>query len=125
LEWARKNTKNAELTGTLNNLGILDTALGRVEEARKEYAEALQIRRELAEKDPGNYDLVASTLNNLGELDRQQGRLEEARKESEEALRISRQLAEKNPEIHRPHLARIFHNPVRLHDPCRLWRFES
>jgi peroxiredoxin len=20
-------------------------------------------------------------------------------------------------------LARIFHNPVRLHDPCRLWRF--
>ena len=22
-------------------------------------------------------------------------------------------------------LARIFHNPVRLHDPCRLWRFES
>jgi hypothetical protein len=32
---------------TLNNLGILDREQGRMEEARKEYAEALQIRREL------------------------------------------------------------------------------
>jgi hypothetical protein len=46
-----------------------------VEEAGKEYAEALQIYRELAEKNPESYrpDLAA-TLNNLGVFDRNQGR---------------------------------------------------
>ena len=37
---------------TLNNLGIFYTDKDRVNEARKKYAEALKIYRELAEKEP-------------------------------------------------------------------------
>ena len=84
---------------TLNNLGVFDRNQGRVEEARKEYAEALQIRRELAEKDPESCRPdVAATLNNLGSLDSEQGRMDEAHHELVEALQIYRELAEKNPE---------------------------
>ena len=69
-----------------------------MEEARKELREALQIRRELAQKNPETYRPdVAETLNNLGILDRDQGRMEEARKEFAEALQIRRELALKNP----------------------------
>ena len=40
---------------TLNNLGMLDSGKNRGNEARKEYAEALKMYRELAEKDPETY----------------------------------------------------------------------
>ena len=61
-----------------------------MEEARKEYGEALQISRELAQKNPETYRPdVATTLNNLGSLDSDQDRMEEARKEDEEALQIT------------------------------------
>ena len=70
-----------------------------MEEARNEYAEALQIRRELAEKNPKTYRPdVAATLNNLGVLDSHQGRLEEARQEYVEALQIYEALSKQNPE---------------------------
>ena len=96
---------------TLNNLGILDSDQNRMEEARKEFAEALQIRRELAQKNPETYRPdVAMTLNNLGILDRDQGRMEEARKEFEEALQIYRELAQKNPETYRPDVAKTLNN---------------
>ena len=39
----------------LNNLGYLDTVQNRMEEARKELDQALQIRRELAQKNPETY----------------------------------------------------------------------
>ena len=57
-----------------------------MEEARKEYTEALQTYRELAQKNPEIYRPdVAATLNNVGVLDSDQGRMEEARKEFAEA----------------------------------------
>jgi tetratricopeptide (TPR) repeat protein len=94
------------VAGTLSNLGVLDSDQGRMEEARKEYAEALQTYRELAHKNPETYQPdVAGTLNNLGVLDRDQGRMEEARKEYAEALQIRRELAQKNPETYQPYVA--------------------
>ena len=58
-------------------------------EARKEYAEALKMFRELANKEPETYlPYVAATLNNLGILDRAQNRPEEAGKAFEKALKI-------------------------------------
>ena len=106
LEWARKNGKDGELPTTLNNLGVLDSVQGRMEEAGKEFAEALQIYRELAQKSPETYrPYVATMLNNLGVLDSDQGRMEEARKEFAEALQIRRELAQKNPETYRPDVA--------------------
>ncbi len=99
LAWARQRGKNRELADTLNNLGTLDRAQNRPDEARKEYAEALQIRRELAQKDLEIFlPLVAQTLNDLGLLDQLQNRPDEARKEYAEALQIGRELAQKNPE---------------------------
>jgi tetratricopeptide (TPR) repeat protein len=111
LEWARKNRKDAELAATLNNLGNLDRDQGRMDEARREFAEALQTYRELAQKNPETYRPgVAGTLNDLGTLDSVQGRMEEARKEYAEALQIRRELAQKNPETYRPDVARSLNN---------------
>ena len=83
---------------TLNNLGILDRGQGRMEEARQEFAEALQTYSELAQKNPETYRPdAATTLNNLGNLDRDQGRMEEARQEFAEALQTYRELAAEKP----------------------------
>jgi tetratricopeptide (TPR) repeat protein len=73
------------------------------EAARKEYEEALKIRRELGQKNPDTYlPDVAATLNNLANLDRDQNRdqnrREAARKEYEETLNIYERFAERNPE---------------------------
>jgi tetratricopeptide (TPR) repeat protein len=108
LGWARKAGKNSEVASTLNNLGNLDRDQGHVEEARKEYAEALQIRRELAQKDPETYRSdVADTLTNLGFLDSDQGHVEEARKECIEALQIYEELANKNAERYSVDVVRV------------------
>jgi tetratricopeptide (TPR) repeat protein len=99
LEWARKKGNDADVALTLKNLGLLDRDQGRMEEARNELAEALKIRRKLAQKNPETYQPdVTQTLNNLGVLDRDQGRMEEARSEFAEALDIYGSLAAKNPD---------------------------
>ena len=90
---------------------LIDSGQGRTKEAREEYAEALQIRRELALENPDTYRPgVAMTLNNLGVLDRDQGRMEEARNEHAEALQTYRELAQKNPETYRPDVATTLNN---------------
>jgi tetratricopeptide (TPR) repeat protein len=69
------------------------------DEARKDYEEALEIQRQLAQKDPETYlPEVALTLNNLGILDRDRNRMAEARKEYEEALKIYEAFAKQDPE---------------------------
>ena len=96
---------------TLNNLGVLDPNQSQAEEARKQYAEALQIYRQLVQEYPETYrPNLAETLNNLGLLDSHHGRVEEARNEYAEALQIRRELAEKNPETHRPDVAETLNN---------------
>jgi NurA-like 5'-3' nuclease len=68
-------------------------ALPQTAKATEQAAEALQIRRELAQKNPETYRPdVAQTLNNLGILDSDQGGME-ARKEYAEALQIYETLA--------------------------------
>ena len=75
------------------------------------YEGALEIRRELARKDPETYlPDVAMTLYSLGILDGEQNR-NRAREAYEEALRsIRRELARKNAEVHLPYVATILHN---------------
>jgi hypothetical protein len=52
-----------------------------VNDARKEYEEALRIYRGLTEKEPETYlPYVAATLINLGGLDRAENQPEKARK---------------------------------------------
>jgi hypothetical protein len=66
LEWAKKAERFAELAKTLNNLGVLHNEQNRMEESRKEFDEALKLRRDLTQTNPEVYlpDL-AETLNNL------------------------------------------------------------
>ena len=73
-----------------------------------EYEEALNIYRELAEKEPETYlPYVAATLNNLGILDRAQNRPEEARKAFEEALKIYKSFAKQDPDQFSPLVERM------------------
>ncbi len=111
LEWARKSGNEDELAKTLNNLGILDSKQNFRDEARKEYQEALQTYRRLAQQNPEAYlPYVAMALNNLGVLDHDQHRPDEARNEHQEALKIRRQLAQTNPEAHLPDVAMTLSN---------------
>ena len=67
----------------------------RLQLARMHHEQALQIYRELAERNPEIYrGYVAMLLKDLGNLDRYQGRLNEARHEYEEALEIYHQQQE-------------------------------
>src|SRR5438270_849470 len=101
MDWTRKDGKNAEPADKRNNLGIPDRDQNRMEEARKEYEEALKIYRELAQKNPETYlPDVATMLNNLGILDSAQNRMKEGRKKYDEALKIYRELAQKDPETY-------------------------
>jgi serine/threonine protein kinase/tetratricopeptide (TPR) repeat protein len=83
----------------------------RLEEARKEFAEALEIYRELADKNPGTYlPEVAKALNNLAILDGQQSHREQARQEFAEALQVYRELAGTNQEMDSPLVATALNN---------------
>jgi tetratricopeptide (TPR) repeat protein len=82
-----------------------------VKKARKEYAEALKMYRELAQKEPGTYlPFVPMALNSLGLLDDAQNRWDEAREEAGEALKIYRELAQKEPETYLPQVAITLNN---------------
>ena len=63
-----------------------------MEDARKEFEEALKIYRELTQKNPARYLAnLAATLNNLGILDSNKNRMEEA-------LKTYRKLAREDPQ---------------------------
>jgi len=67
---------------TLNELGILDSGQNRMEDARKEFEEALRTCRRLAQKDSETYlPYVAMTLDHLAPLASVQKRKKETRKE--------------------------------------------
>src|SRR6266566_3177697 len=111
LESARSKGNSGDIAATLNNLANLDADQDRHEAARKGYEEALEIRRELAQKNPDTYlPDAAETLNNLAILDAAQNRQEAARKGFEEALKIDREVAQKNPDTYLPDVARTLNN---------------
>jgi tetratricopeptide (TPR) repeat protein len=93
---------------TLNGRGLLDADQNWLEAARKEFEEALQICRELAQKNPDMYQpQVALTLSNLALVDAAQNRMEEARKGFEEALGIYKELAARNPDQFQSDVVRV------------------
>jgi tetratricopeptide (TPR) repeat protein len=89
----------------------LDTETKRLDEARRQYEEAVEIYRKLAPRSPDTYlPNMATTLGNLGNLARRQNRLEEARQHYEEALQYYRQLEQKDPAPHMVNIATTLNN---------------
>ena len=83
-------------SGLLNRLGLRLQKMGKQEEARPLYEEALRARREtLGDRHPKTLD----SISNMGQLLQAMGQLEEARPLYEEALHASREvLGDRHPE---------------------------
>ncbi len=95
----------------LNNLGVIYSNNGFFDEAEKNYTEALDKYRKIAETNPAAYlPDVAGTLNNLGNLYSVTTRFSDAEKSYNEALDIRRKLAEANPAAYLPDMAMTLNN---------------
>ncbi len=100
-----------DLAITPNNRDDLDTEQKRMDEARRHFERAIEMRRQLATQNPAAYlPDMANTLNHLGNLNRLQGKTDDARKHSEEALKIHLQLSQQNQEPFPPDLAQTLNN---------------
>ena len=105
-----------EVANSLYNLGNGLYKLNSFSKAEKEYSEALEKYRKLAESAPEAYlPYVATTLNNLGNLHSVTGKHGDAEKELGEALEIRRKLAESSPEAYLPDVATTLNNLGNLH----------
>jgi tetratricopeptide (TPR) repeat protein len=92
----------------LENFG---TGQKRIDEARRHFERALELRGPLTQQDSEVHARdTARTLNNLGNLDRLQGRTGEARQNTEGALNIYRRLAQQNPDAYLPYLSATLDN---------------
>ena len=102
-----------DLAASLNNLGLVQGAVGDLDGAAESQREAVGIWRKLAEEvgDPGSRRGLATSLNNLGALQRAVGDLDGAAESWREALGILRALAEEvgDPGSRRG-LATLLHN---------------
>ncbi|MFZ1918221.1 MAG: tetratricopeptide repeat protein [Terriglobales bacterium] len=97
------NPDQAMTQHDLRNFGTEEERMG---EARRHFERALELRRPLAQQNPGVYlPEMATTLTSLGTLDRMQNRPDDARQHDEEALKVDRQLAQQNPDKYRSNLA--------------------
>jgi tetratricopeptide (TPR) repeat protein len=104
-------TSPEERADILNNLGIVQDALNDYTQAEASLTEALQIRRELAVKNPQAYlPDVAMTLNNLGYLYQNTNNYPQAEASLTEALQIQRELAGTNPQAYLPYVAMTLNN---------------
>ncbi|GIF51113.1 tetratricopeptide repeat protein [Asanoa ferruginea] len=105
------DAERPELAAALNSLTIRLLELGRAAEGSAAALEAVTIRRELAERDPGTFlpDL-ATSLNNLGNALASTGRHHEALAVSRDAVAIRRRLAETNPYAYEQALALALNN---------------
>lgn len=99
------------LAGTLHNLGVFHTYIGKYADAESEFKEALDTYRQLAETSSEAYlPHVATVLNNLGNFHMNTSKHGDAEKEYREALKIQRQLAEASPEAYLPKVAQTLFN---------------
>jgi tetratricopeptide (TPR) repeat protein len=94
-----------DLAMTASNLDGLDTVPKRMDAARMHFEQALELSRELAQRNQGYLPDMAITLIDLANQNRALRRFDEARQHYEEALSVYRQLAEQNPGDYVPYVA--------------------
>jgi tetratricopeptide (TPR) repeat protein len=92
-EAAERLGERTALRWAIHQLAATYGQLGRVEEARAGYEQALALARELGDKSAEQVE-----LHSLAVLDGQQGRVEEARAGYEQALALARELGDKSAE---------------------------
>src|SRR5205085_9517543 len=103
-----------------NLRGNLDRDGKRLVEARKDYEEALAIRRRLAKDNPAMFLAdVAETLHDFGSLCIEEQRLDEARSSLAEAAGIYETLARTEPTRYAPRTALIRAALARIPAPAR------
>jgi protein O-mannosyl-transferase len=96
---------------TASDLEGLNTEEKQLDEARRQYEEAVRLYRQLAQQNPDAYlPNLASTLGNLGNLARRQNRFDEASQHYSEALLDYRRLEGTNPEPHQVNIATTYNN---------------
>ncbi len=87
-------------------VAFLRSTLGQLQEAEKDYDQALSIKRQLAADFPSQPEFrreLGRSLNNRGGLRREAGRLAEAEKDLDQALSIRKQLSAdfpRQPDLH-------------------------
>ena len=105
----------ASMAMTLNNMAVLYKKIFKFELATEKYSEALELYRQLAEKDEYAYvPDVAMTLNNLGNLYVTINEYEKAERDFNEALNLFRQLAERDEETYESDVATTLNNLANL-----------
>jgi lipopolysaccharide biosynthesis regulator YciM len=96
---------------TQEDLDNVGAEQNRLDEARRHFEGALELRTAWAQNDSAvSLADEARTLNNLGNIDRLENRAAEGSQHSEEALKIYRQLAQQNPDGYLPYLAATLNN---------------
>jgi hypothetical protein len=109
-------TEAADISKTLNSLGVLYSGTKRMKEAEDAYGEAFSIRRTLAKANSEVYlPDVAATLNNLGLLYNDTQRIKEAEGAYGEAISIYRTLANANPDTCLPEVSTTLNNLASLY----------
>jgi protein O-mannosyl-transferase len=94
-DWLGAALVKPDVAMSRQNLEDYDTEEKRTKEARRQFEQALALRRELAQKNPSAYlPDMAVTLVNLGNLARTENNVEEARQDYEEALQIHTRLTQ-------------------------------
>jgi tetratricopeptide (TPR) repeat protein len=96
-------------------IGTMRQRLGEVNEAERDYDEAVNIQKQLVAEFPDRSEFrrqLATSRNNRGVLLRDKGRLKEAEQDYEEALRIRKQMAAEFPDRseNRADLATVHNN---------------
>ena len=87
-----------DVATTLNNLGILHNDIGKHGDAEKEFEEALEKYRQLAEASPEAYlPYVATTLFNIALLYMELGNQHDALEAAQESLEIYQKMEKLSP----------------------------
>ena len=110
----------AEIAGILNRLAFLHRVVNEHAMSLKEYDEALEIYRTLAEENPVYLVDVARTLSGLGILHRVTNEQQQALEKYNEALKINRQLAAENQKEYSADLAQTLN-----HSGVLYWNFKE
>ncbi|MFO7566826.1 MAG: tetratricopeptide repeat protein, partial [Enhygromyxa sp.] len=100
-ERARRDDQLRSLGAAQVALGDISVALGKGEEGRRYFEDALAIARDLVEREPDRSDLrrdLSVLYNRLGDINVALGKGEEARRYFEDALAIARDLVEREPD---------------------------